>query len=316
MSYVQKPGEAFSAREVLDAIGSPQIIEKPIVQYHFDDESNTHRIDTGRKTIVRSPIPYDKTYAAIGDVSHAYETVTPDMFAEVLDGALGGRSISTMLFPANGSKVLASVKLNEFEVGINGKRDQVDNYLVVLNPMDGNGAVKGFIGSNQVVCFNAIPALERNAVYQFRIPHFPGVVEEMTGWLNKSVAHAEITAGVLAEAYDVLGKRLFTDDQMKTVIRSVYPDKPRPEDPNDVLAWEGWNKRMVKVERIREAVSGLWNGAGTGHGTWEGTQWGALSCFTEFETYRRGTQYSMATNILQGDRANRVRSAYDMIAGN
>jgi len=270
------------------------------------------KLDTGRVALIRGAMPDDPEPYCLGVVSDGYELITPYSACDMWDTRVG-LPVETMAFLRRGGNLFITGKMPSFDI----KGDSVDNYLILNNPMDGNGAAGGYVSNVVVVCQNTLRAAIGQATTSFKIRHHTGASAGLAKWLQRTYEGAVATVEIMKEAYSVLAETRVNDNQIFGMVDMLYkiPNKPKQDVPRK-REWEevlkAYEYRADWVKRARSTVKGLYLGGQTGYEQpcRQGTAWGAWNAVSEFETYRRGTTDSMTLNVVNGDRAHTIQRAY------
>lgn len=289
-----------------ELFGEPEVIKVPLTA-----EYGAQRLPTGHHALIRKATPDDQEDIVLGVVGENYELITPRSLAEMWDNRTG-LSVETMAFLKRGAKLFITGVLPKFDI----KGDAVDTYLIAVSPMDGNGAASGHVSGVRVVCQNTLHLAESRATAAFRIRHYQGAANDLAKWLERTYQRALQVVETMKEAYAVLADAEITKTHALSTVHDLYKlpvrpvrDSPRKSSWEDVLRYYEYRKDWV--QRARSTVYGLYEGGATGFSpAMRGTAWGLLNSVAEFETYRRGTEDSMALNVVTGDRARTIQRAY------
>lgn len=154
------------AAEVIALMGNPTVQSFPLV-YTLPGGAVK---ESGMKALVRfEPSNPLDTGLQIGCVSNDYVEINVDEAAALWDQYVG-LSVETLAFLRDGAKLFITGKLPAFDI----MGEQVDNYLILNNPMDGGESAQGIVSNVRVVCQNTLHAAISQASNSFRIRHTTG----------------------------------------------------------------------------------------------------------------------------------------------
>jgi hypothetical protein len=272
------------------------------------------------RSIVRTPTPDDPEHVVLGQVGPDYTLITPGEIADIWDASVG-KPIETMGVLRRGALFFCTTKLPTLDV----KGDEVERYLGVCSPMDGQRTASAEEWDVRVVCANTLKAAQAQAKVSYRVVHDSTAKDRLGAWLLDAYQKAERNYDVVKEAFDLLASRSVSNSSALTVLRRAYPDvrMPRRNAPDETMAvrLERWEKMQSRIRRRRETALELFQGDGTGMDTpaAKGTLWGLYNAVTETENYRKGFARGGVTeeaarvgeDVLFGRRGEAMQRAFD-----
>ncbi|HEX2905882.1 MAG TPA: DUF932 domain-containing protein [Phototrophicaceae bacterium] len=268
--------------------------------------------------IVRQPTPDDPQYRIFGEPVRDYEMIPPRTLARMVDDTIG-RPVETMAMLGKGEKLFVTYRLPKATHAVGGF-DEVQNYLLVYNPVHPGEAAGAYISHVRTVCQNTVRAAISAATREYTIPHRPGASDLLKVWIGEQWQAAQMTIEVINEAFDLLAKKPVKDVQVKWIAQSVYamPGKPDPEAPRirpfeDVM--KEWEREVERTAELRDTVFEMYAGKGTGldDPRMRGTAWSAYQAVCELESYRRGRISSAAQSLINGGRASRMQQTMSLL---
>jgi hypothetical protein len=308
-----------TAVDAFSLIGQYNVMKLPL-QTIATRKDGTH-ITVPAFGLIRGPVPEDPKEAYFGTVSDDYRLVTPQEIVDLWDDRVR-KSVETMMALKDGKQFIITSKLPAFNI----RGDEIENYLMVWNMMDGGTASGANINGVRVVCRNTFEASIATAKQQARFIHDQYILQRMGRWMEDVVQRAEASLPELAEAYDAMAAYSLTrarpesPREIKHVLQSTYPSLARvDEDP--LLTVEQNAERIkrrdqeirVTDERRLQAFE-LFKGAGTGmknRASW-GTAWGLYQGIVELEDWKGGSKGSgLAHSVLFGERAETKARAFN-----
>jgi hypothetical protein len=260
--------KAISATKALKEIGSYEVRLAPAI---------ADGVSLGKNAILRNPTTDDPETRVFGIVSEDYHLISPQDVCTIYDERVA-KPIETIGALGAGETFFLSTQLPTLDV----KGDEVENYLLISNPMTGLQSAEIRVTPVRVVCQNTLIASDRMATQKLKIVHDKHAQERLGEWLQETYEFAETTAKVLRD--------LFTE--MAAV-------------------------RMKDLDR-REGAKSLFEGMGTGMDlpAAKGTLWGAYNAVVETEDYRRGrNEDQIGASCLFGERAQTKKRAFEYAVG-
>lgn len=269
-----------------------------------------------RKAIIRERTVRDEAEKVLGVVGMEYQPIGPMPTCEIFDRSVG-QPIETIGALRDGATLFISVELPRFAV----KGDEIQDYLLVVNPMDGGESAQIIRTPVRVVCMNTLRMGQRMGVTQYRLIHDENVAKNLATWLEglyqKSVAQARL----IQEACEVLASYRIGAEETKLVLERTYSDPKPPTNsaPREVMIKRQEHRDYVAQWRAtaREQVLALFNGNGVGMNTVAaaGTAWGLYNAVVEYEDYRwsKNPQQALESAVF-GARADVKDEAFERVA--
>lgn len=290
-----------NAVEVGDLIGLPKVYERPIAakgdQIYMPIE--------GYKAIVGvSQIegkPKAKTYAVV--VDH-YEVLTHEQFTHLFHRATGSR-VETMGLLGDGETLFLTAPISTIDV----RGDEVNNYLMTLNPLNGRAAIQARTTSVRVVCANTLAvALKEDTTREFRLRHTQGnAAERVEDWLRMTWHQTQGMTELLQGAYEALVRLHVIPDTVAETLETVYPIPDEPEHPTEAIR-AAWEKEREAQQSHQQTVMELFEGSRTNTAATHGTAWGLWNAVVEYEDFARPR--SNARSRVFGAGAERKTKAF------
>ena len=300
--------EGVSAVDALEMIGDYTVTLEPVSIPSVGIEV------PGQHAIVRHPVADDPEYRVFGQVSGQYTLITPSEMAAIWDDATKAK-IETIGALKKGEELFISTKLPTFKV----KDDEVDSYLLAVNPMTGRGSAQVRVAPVRVVCTNTLALAKSQSTETYLIPHNTQARARMTHWLSDAYLRSTARVQSIASMFVLMASVRATPAIVQAVAHAAYPDPTRSNRmlTPDMTAKREYAYTVAKEWAVasRGKVVELFNGAGTGMESEAaaGTIWGLYNSVTELENYRRmrGVQ-SSSYDVVFGDRADTMTRAFEM----
>lgn len=296
-----------SACEALDQIGDYRVSLETI------SIPSIPSLNTERFAIVREGTVDDPEPRLFGLVGKDYQLITPRDTAQLWDQFTGAK-IETMGSLGKGEEFFISTKLPTFDV----LGDQVDTYLLAVNPMTGVASAQVRVTPVRVVCQNTLTIAKSVSSENYRIRHDEFAHARFGAWLGNAWGRSQARLKAIQIAFTLLASTRTTTESVQSVLTASYPI-PRP--PTVDLPAEVYQEREKLYETgkdwaltSRTNVQELFEGKGTGMdlASAQGTLWGLYNSVTEYENYRRSRDNSSrGYNTLFGDRADTMARAYE-----
>jgi phage/plasmid-like protein (TIGR03299 family) len=303
--------DPFTATEALHHMGGYDVVALPVAPpADFPDMVVPY------KHIYRLPTTDSPAPVSFGVVGIDYTLITPADFAEVWDSAVS-LPVETIGALKDGRIMFISTKLPAFDV----KGDEVENYMLAVNGMDGSRSAAINVTPVRVVCQNTLSVAERVSTETYRIVHDEYAKVKLAEWLATVQDRAIRTAEALREAFNVLASTKVSKTVAEKVVIDVYPDVRAPRNnapPAVIAAREALRVADQKTQMAkREASVEGFLGAATGSNTkaFKGTAWGLYNAVVEVEDYRRYAQSATnaAYDAVWGLRADAKQRAFDQL---
>lgn len=226
------------------------------------------------------------------------------------------KPIETIGSLKDGETLFVTTKLPSVDI----RGDEVEMYLVVINPMGGKKAVRVRITPQRIVCQNTLVIGEQLSTEAYAIRHDEKAEANTISWLReaytKSIGKVEVIKAACEILADVRVNTAATDELLK----AIYPDprKPINSAPDAVMVRRLEHREYVKEwrETARDEVKKLFAGAGMGMGTKAaaGTAWGLYNAVAEYEDNRwAGNPKQGLESAMFGGRADTKSAAFDSI---
>jgi phage/plasmid-like protein (TIGR03299 family) len=265
-----------SAAELGDMLGLPEVYEQPIAVKYAGVYMPVH----AWKAIVGvSPGRRAEVYAVVGS---EYEIVTHTDFARLFDRATGSR-VETMGLLGKGETLFLTAPMSTIDV----KGDEVHNFLLMLNPLNGRWAVRSKVTSVRVVCMNTLMvSLGEATEHELRLTHNRrGMARMIEDWVAQLWRETTGMTEMLKEAYGALANLSLVPDQVSEALEVVYPTPDDPEPHADAnIAARIENERLL-AQAHQSAVLELFEGSKTRTPATIGTAWGLYNACIEFEDF-------------------------------
>jgi hypothetical protein len=193
---------------------------------------------------------------------------------------------------------------------IDVRGDEVNNFLMTLNPLNGRAAIQTRTTSVRVVCANTLAlALKEDTTRAFRIRHTQGkVAEQVEDWLRMTWSQTQGMTELLKGAYEAMAGLHVIPDTVAETLETVYPIPDEPEHPTDAIR-AAWEKRRETQQSHQYTVMELFEGSRTHTAATHGTAWGLWNSVVEYEDFARPR--SNARSRVFGAGAERKAKAFD-----
>lgn len=297
-----------SAVEALGRIGRYEVRLAPAI---------ADGIALERNAILRNPTTDDPETRVFGIVTPDYCLIPPEDICTIFDEQVG-KPVETIGCLGYGETFFLSTQLPTLDV----KGDEIENYLLVSNPMTGLASAEMMVTPMRMVCQNTLVAAGSLATEKLRIVHDSSARQRMADWLRETYTQAETTAKILKDLFELMAAARVRDVEARALFEAAYPlpTKPKTNATKEVMEQrvKWWNENVQLMERRREGAKMLFEGLGTGMDTQaaKGTLWGALNAVVECEDYRRGrNDDQIGASCLYGERAAAKKRAFAYAVG-
>ena len=272
--------KAMSATAALKKIGD---INVRLAEAYAED------IPLNKMAILRDPTTDDPEVRVFGIVGKDYTLITPQDVCSIYDEQVS-KPIETIGLLGHGEVFFLSTHLPTLDV----KGDELENYLLMSNPMTGLMSAELRVTPVRVVCQNTLIASEQLATQKLRITHDKNAKQRLAEWLRETYSFAETSSKILRDLFVEMTAVRVRDAEARKMFSACYPHptKPRNDATKAVmdqrLKW--WEEGVGLADRRREGAKMLFEGMGTGMDTKaaKGTLWGCYNSVVECEDYRRG----------------------------
>jgi hypothetical protein len=247
-----------------------------------------------------------------GIVGEDYTLLTPEDICSIWDERVA-QPIETIGALGDGETFFLSTHLPTLDV----KGDEIENYLLVSNPMTGLMSAEIRVTPVRVVCQNTLIASDAAATQKLKVIHDHTARERFGEWLQETYEVAETTAKVLKDLFVLMASTRVRDAEARKLFEAAYPTPPKPKTNatkavmDQRIKW--WDDNVNLMERRREGAKMLFEGMGTGMDTKaaQGTLWGAYNAVVECEDYRKGrNDDQIGASALFGERAAGKKRAF------
>jgi phage/plasmid-like protein (TIGR03299 family) len=281
--------ENKSAQEAYELMGAYTVRLRPL----FTPE----QVPVPAFAIMRDPTHDDRVIRCFGVVSPQYQLITPEAMTMLYDDVVG-LPVDTMGALRRGEVFFFSTRLPDYDV----KGDPVENYLLVFNYMNAQGAARIKVTPVRVVCQNTLSCAVRSEGECYRVIHRGDAIKQLAHWLETIWTQANETSAVLKQAFDILaGKDVGSQREVDKVLEQVYPD-PKDGESN-------------APARTRNHIMHLFNGfaAGADMHAFRGTAWGLYNSIAEYEDRHHKPGANFAESVLIGERARIKAKAFEVL---
>lgn len=185
----------MSAREALIQVGGDLNVR---LHANFTEIEGT-LTELPSRSIVRYPTTDDPEHVVLGQVGPDYHLLTPGEVADIWDEYVG-QPIETLGILRRGALFFCTTKLPTLDI----KGDEVERYLGVCSPMDGQRTASAEEWDVRVVCANTLKAAQAQARVSYRVVHDATAKERLGVWLKNAYEKAEQNYEVVKEAFELL----------------------------------------------------------------------------------------------------------------
>jgi phage/plasmid-like protein (TIGR03299 family) len=294
----------MSATEALKAIGGYEVTLEPAF---------AGSVPLAKNAIIRQPTADDPEHRVFGIVGEDYPLLTPQDVCSIYDEQVA-KPIETIGSLGFGETFFLSTYLPTVDV----KGDEVENYLLISNPMTGLASAEIRVTPVRVVCQNTLIASDRMTTERYKVTHRKEAKQRMAEWLRETYEIADTTAKVLRDLFTVMASTRVRSAEAQALFDASYPIPSRPSTnaPKHVMEQrvKWWEENVNLATRKREGAKSLFDGMGTGMDTKaaKGTLWGAYNAVVECEDYRRSTREgTVDSSAMFGERAKAKVRAFE-----
>ena len=266
-----------------------------------------------RQAIVRNATSKGEAEAVLGTVGMEYRPIGPLATCLAYDEAVG-QPVETIGALRDGAVLFITVKLPNWSVA----GDDIEDYLLVVNPMDGLEAAQIVRSPVRVVCANTLRLSRDLGAVQYKVRHNENAHTQLLEWLRQVYASAVDKSKVIQEACEILTTVKVSMSEATPIIRDIYPDPrvPRNTAPSEVMKKRHEHREYLAeyAAVAREQVALLFGGKGKGMDTpaAKGTAWGLYQGVIEYEDYKWSKNAMQAQeSALFGARADIKEAAFD-----
>lgn len=295
---------SVSATQALKKIGGYEVRLEP---------ATAGGVSLDKMAILRNPTTDDPETRVFGIVGNDYTLLTPQDVCSIYDEHVG-QPVETIGALGAGETFFLSTQLPTLDV----RGDEVENYLLISNPMTGLQSAEIRVTPVRVVCQNTLMASDAMATQKLKIVHDNTAKARMAEWLQETYSFAETTTKVLRDLFVEMAKVRVRDAEARRLFEFAYPTPKKPDTnaPQHIMEQriKWWEENISLAERRREGAKTLFEGMGTGMDLLaaKGTIWGAYNAVVETEDYRRGrNDDQIGASALFGERAQAKKRAFE-----
>lgn len=293
-----------TAAQALRQIGDYEVVLEPAF---------AGKVDLEKMAILRRPVTDDPVTRVFGIVGKDYTLLTPQDICTIYDEQVA-KPVETIGALGYGETFFLSTQLPTLDVS----GDEVENYLLVSNPMTGLMSAEVRVTPVRVVCQNTLVASDAAATQKLKIVHDHTAATRMAEWLRETYEFAETTAKVLRDLFVLMSSTRVKDAEARKLFEASYPTPAKPKSNATASVMEQriqwWDENVKLMERRREGAKILFEGMGTGMDSKaaKGTLWGAYNAVVETEDYRRGRNNDqVGASAMYGERAAAKKRAFE-----
>lgn len=303
---VVKENRDYTAKEVYKLFGNPEHSLAPL-SIQMPDGS-LKGLD--QFMILRHPLADDPQFRELGIVSKGYE-LTDGGFASGLWDEHIQLPVETMMLLKDDGVLVITAKLPSYSV----RGEEIVNYLVFQNGMNGRISVRSDVSATRVVCANTLAIAQ-----SYSVNHTEGSIDRITAWMSEVVAKAHFQTDVMKEVYGLMARTNTKAETVKQVANMVYvvPKTPSPTfgyKHGYEQALESYKSQVERIHEKRlEIVSKFKDGSGIGFDDeackTRGTLWHAMNLFAEDLTHSRTSNFqARAASLLMGQRLGGIQKS-------
>lgn len=301
---VTREEREYSAEEVYGLFGQPQYSLSDL--FFRDPEGNEHALND--KMIFRHPVSDDPVYKPLGRASENYELIGGGLAANIWDKQVQ-MPVETMMMLKNDGVLVITAKMPSYDI----KGEEIINYLVFSNGMDGRTASRADVSATRVVCANTLAIAQRYSVH-----HTAGSIDRLTTFMMDISESARFQMDVMRDAYSILAETPADKEQVRELTKIIFVDPKKP-DPNFgyKLGYEDalnrYEKALERTAETRLMVMDNFNqakaiGFDSDECKTRGTLWHMLNSFTEVLTHSRTSDFNArAESLLLGTRNELIK---------
>ena len=302
----------------MGAVEAARLIEVPKVEVEVISGSKSGVLSDYKAIVGVEGNSQGEIRTVYSIVSKDYHEITHDRFLETWDKATRDgmgipAPVETLGLLYNGSTLFLTTKLPSFGV----KGDEINAYLLALNPLQLGKAVTVRKTPVRVVCNNTLEASGKQFTSEWRVIHTQDAAIQLEGFLRNAFEQSKAEYETVKDLFEILANKNVSDDTAKALYASVYPAIAMPNEGKAaddaglkmLAAWERENGAQLKH---RETCYNLYSGDGLGSMSEaaKGTAWGAYNAVVEYDQYLK--RYGQQASFLFGSGARRVERAYEL----
>lgn len=301
-----KENRDYTAKDVYALFGNPEHSLAPLSVTMPD--GSVQGLD--QFMILRHPLADDPQFRHLGIVSKNYE-LTDGGFASGLWDEHIQLPVETMMLLKDDGVLVITSKLPAYDV----RGEEISNYLVFQNGMNGRISVRSDVSATRVVCANTLAIAQ-----SYSVNHTEGSIDRITAWMADVVAKAHFQSDVMREVYGVMAKTKASAGVVKEVAAQVYVVPKAPSQSFGYKhgyeqALEGYKSQVERIHELRASfVTQFQDGAGIGFDDeackTRGTLWHAMNLFSERESHSRTSNWqARAASLIMGQRLGNIQKS-------
>lgn len=267
------------------------------------------------QAVVRMTTNKGEVEKILNVVGKDFTPIGPRLTCDIFDRAVR-QPVETIGALRDGAYLFITTRLPKFDV----RGDEVQDYLTVVNPMDGTESAHVMRTPVRVVCMNTLRMGQSLSLERYNLRHTKDVDQQLYEWLGGLYLKAIEQADKVKQASERLAD--FRPDEVKLaeMLAGIYPE-PRPlrrTAPTEVLKKREEQRQYIAQHQKahREIVARLYHGEGTGMDTpaARNTGWGLYNSVVEYEDNRwaKDPRAALESTVF-GPRAAVKELAFDAI---
>ena len=300
--------EDLSASDAFERFGPYEIECRPI-------RIDGNELIASHQAIVRCETNKGEVAKILNVVGKDFTPVGPRETCGIFDRAVK-QPVETIGALRDGAFLFITTKLPAFDV----RGDEVQDYLTVVNPMDGGESAHVMRTPVRIVCMNTLRMGQNLSIERYNLRHTKDIANQMFEWLGGLFLKAVEQAARMKEAAEHLTTFMPDDMKLAAMLKAIYPEpKPiRNTAPREVLIKREEHRQYAAEHQAahRQVVTRLFRGEGTGMDTpaARNTGWGLYNAVVEYEDNRwsRNPQAAVESSVF-GPRAEVKELAFDTI---
>lgn len=270
------------------------------------------------KAIMRRPLPDDDEWRYFGMASDGYELINNENLARLLEPIAEYCPPDVAGVLKKGQCIFATFRANELNIYCNGKRDHLQNYLLVYEDKSAGNAIQIIHSPVRTVCMNTVRAAMSAGTYNLSIAHTTGV-NDMVGWAANTLASIAGGEKGLQSAMQMMASKVIQANAEREMFEAVWPEPAMPEVlrlstseragqfPKALIEKmeSDWQYNIKRMVGFRDAAAEVYEGGVQGAA---GTVWGAYNAVTDVCDHRsigknHMSGHTLASSAQFGERA-------------
>lgn len=290
-------GKNMPVQDALEKANLNWFVESAPVYFYVEKEERFEIIED-KKAMIR-----EDTKQYLGTVGNRYVPIQNKEQAEFIEALVGeGGVVEAVGALENGRKIFWTIKVpGQLIVG---KKDRVDQMLILFNAHDGSKAFTGFWSPIRVVCSNTLNAAlrMRNIRDGFSIRH--------TANAKDRIEHARKTLGLAKQYYENL------EAEFAKMYATSFSVSQFSDFLTDLIPVETKDNGQESAQRIhmREQIRSNWS-RGIGVDLAGKTAWGAYNAVTLYTSHQRtpnATRGKRFESLLYGSARDLAQKAFEL----